>query len=90
MAIYLSRCFSGPRRWAQFIFGVLGVLLICTAHATVPIPSAQILPTSPGTGPEDRDVPFLAWYEDLTPQGYLEEEILMSGTANVYVYVSMT
>ena len=87
MAIYLFRSFSGPRRWVQFIFAVLGVLLMCTAHAAVPIPSAQILPTSPGTGPEDRDVPFLAWHEDLTPQGYLEEEVLISGTANEYDYV---
>ncbi|MDG2154323.1 MAG: alpha/beta hydrolase domain-containing protein [Gammaproteobacteria bacterium] len=87
MAIYLSRCFFWSRCRAQFIFAVLGVLLMCTAHATVPIPSAQIQPTSAGTGPEDRDVPFLAWYEDLTPQGYLEEEVLISGTANEYDYV---
>ena len=86
MAIYLSRFFSGSRRWVQCIFTVSGVLLVCTAHAAVPIPVTQILPTSAGTGPEDRDVPFLAWYEDLTPLGYLEEEILMSGTANEYDY----
>jgi hypothetical protein len=87
MAIYLSRRLSRSRHWAQRIFGVLGVVLVCTAHATVPIPTTQILPTSAGTGPEDRDVPFLAWHEDLTPQGYLEKEVLISGTANEYDYV---
>ena len=87
MAIYLSRFFSGSRRWVRCIFAVSGVLLVCTAHATVPIPTATSTVYDRGTGPSDRNVPFLAWYEDLTPQGYLEEEILMSGTANEYGYV---
>jgi hypothetical protein len=52
----------------------------------VPIPDTQLLPHDLGTGPTDRDVPFLAWFEDLAKDGYTEEEILMSGTANIYEY----
>ncbi|MDG1462176.1 MAG: alpha/beta hydrolase domain-containing protein, partial [Gammaproteobacteria bacterium] len=56
------------------------------AQPIVPIPTATTTAYDRSGAPADRDVPFLAWYEDLTPQGYLEEEILMSGTANVYGY----
>ncbi len=51
------------------------------------LPSTQNLPYDSGTGPEDRDVPFLAWHEDLSVDGYMEEEILMSGTAQTYEYI---
>lgn len=37
--------------------------------------------------PETRSTPFLAWYRDLAEVGYVEEEYLVSGTANVYEYV---
>jgi len=53
----------------------------------VPLPQAQPLPYDRGTGPEDRDVPFLAWYEDLSADGYREQEVLLSGEANTYRYV---
>jgi hypothetical protein len=53
----------------------------------VPIPETENIPYDPGTGPEDRDVPFLAWHKDLSVDGYLEEEILMSGTARSFEYV---
>ncbi|NND55376.1 MAG: hypothetical protein HKN56_10465 [Gammaproteobacteria bacterium] len=53
----------------------------------VPVPDAENLPYEAGTGPEDRSVPFLAWFADLTPDGYTEQEILMSGEANTYEYV---
>jgi hypothetical protein len=66
--------------------GVLCALALCSANAAVPVPTAQILTNSPGTGPEDRDVPFLATYKDLAAEGYVEQEALFSGTANVYVY----
>lgn len=55
--------------------------------AQVPLPATQVLPYDLGTGPEDRDVPFLAWHEDLSLEGYVEEEILMSGIANDYEYI---
>ena len=62
------------------------LLFSANTNADVPIPATQLLPHDPGTGPTDRDVPFLAWFEDLAPDGYVEEEILMSGTAKVYEY----
>jgi len=59
-----------------------------TAYALppVPLPEAEPLPYVDGT-PEERSVPFLAWYEDLSPVGYTEQEILMSGEANTWEYV---
>ena len=54
------------------------------AYAQVPLPTVKILTTDPGTGPEDRDVPFLAWHEDLTADGYEEIELQLSGFANIY------
>lgn len=64
----------------------LAAMAMQTAGAAVPIPSTQLLESDPGTGPEDRNVPFLAWHEDLSVSGYVEEEILMSGVANIYTY----
>lgn len=37
--------------------------------------------------PETRSTPFLAWYQDLSKVGYVEEEYLVSGTASIYEYV---
>jgi hypothetical protein len=86
MVTRIARCFAESRCLAQRIFAVLGVLLMCSAHAAVPVPNAQIVPNSVGTGPADRDVPFLATYKDLSVNGYVEQEVLFSGTANVYDY----
>lgn len=36
---------------------------------------------------ETRSTPFLAWYQDLSRVGYVEEEYLVSGKANVYEYI---
>ncbi len=36
---------------------------------------------------ETRSTPFLAWYQDLSEVGYVEEEYLVSGNANIYEYV---
>ena len=69
------------------VSGSLALLCALSVNAAVPIPETQPLPYDPGTGPEDRDVAFLAWHEDLSLDGYREDEILMSGTANVYEYI---
>jgi hypothetical protein len=69
------------------LLGTLVLLCSLSANATVPIPTTQMLPYDPGTAPENRDVAFLAWHEDLSADGYIEEEALMSGTANVYEYI---
>jgi hypothetical protein len=44
------------------------------------------LPIVPGPA-ETRSTPFLAWYQDLSKVGYVEEEYLVSGNANIYEYV---
>ncbi len=48
--------------------------------------STQLLPVIPGS-PETRSTPFIAWFQDLSQVGYVEEEYSVSGTANVYGYV---
>ena len=55
------------------------------AHA-VDIPATVPLPVVPGDD-ETRSTPFIAWYEDLGKSGYVEEEFLVSGDANIYEYV---
>jgi hypothetical protein len=55
------------------------------AHASGPVTTTQ-LDIVPGE-PETRSTPFLAWYQDLSQVGYVEEEYLVSGTANVYGYI---
>lgn len=79
------RNFSRPRAAAAGLYATL-IALTGAASAAVPLPNAQLLPNDPGTGPADRNVPFLAWHEDLSADGYQEQEILLSGTANTYVY----
>lgn len=45
-------------------------------------PKFEALPTG---GPAQ--TPFIAWYEDLRERGYVEEEYLVRGEANIYEYV---
>ncbi len=70
---------------------ILSLLLTVASAAlalpTVPVPGATPLPYAAGTGPEDRDVPFLAWHDDLSVEGYTEQEVLVSGQASTYEYV---
>jgi hypothetical protein len=67
---------------------VLAPALFATAFghdrgSAVIVTKLEIVP-----GPEaTRSTPFLAWYQDLSKVGYVEEEYLVSGTANVYEYV---
>lgn len=69
---------------------VLGVILtsVSPSHAQLaPLPQSTLMRTDPGTGPTDRNVPFLAWHEDLAAVGYAEREYQLSGLANIYSYV---
>lgn len=50
------------------------------------LPSAELLPVVPGE-PESRSTPFIAWFMDLTKDGYVEEEFAVSGLADIYAYV---
>jgi hypothetical protein len=63
---------------------LLSALALATpAGASIPLPTTEKLPVIEGT-PETRSIPFLAWHEDLSRHGYVEEEYLLSGLANVY------
>lgn len=53
----------------------------------VPLPAVERLPYDAGSGPQDRNVPFLAWPRDLGEVGYAEQELLLSGSANTYAFV---
>ncbi len=71
---------------------LLGFVLfsVSPSYAQVPLPQSTLIPTDPGTGPADRNVPFLAWHEDLSAVGYVEREYQLSGLANIYSYVNNT
>lgn len=56
------------------------------AHDLQPAVSTTLLPVVPGDV-ETRSTPFLAWYQDLSKVGYVEEEYLVEGRANVYEYI---
>lgn len=49
-------------------------------------PNIRLLPRVEGS-PETRSTPFIAWYEDLDGEGYVEEEFVQEGKAAVYRYV---
>ena len=55
----------------------------------VDLPITTLVPVVPGT-PETRSTPFIAWFQDLSRIGYVEEEYLISGGANVYQYLDDT
>lgn len=57
-------------------------------EAAVALPTTQFLPVLQGDE-ETRSAPFIAWFQDLSVQGYVEEEFVVSGTANVYSYVNV-
>jgi hypothetical protein len=50
------------------------------------LPTTQLLPVVPGDE-ANRSTPFIAWFQDLTVQGYVEEEYTVSGMANIYSYL---
>jgi hypothetical protein len=56
------------------------LLFAAGANADVPIPYVEDLPYVQTGDPTTRDVPYLAWHEDLSVDGYTEEEILISST----------
>ena len=60
-------------------------LLAPSAHA-VDVPATLPLPAVPGDE-NTRSTPFIAWHQDLGDFGYVEEEYLVSGDANIYEYV---
>ncbi len=80
--------FSFRLKIPQLIFlGLLSCLLPAIGCASaVSLPTTQLLPVIPGE-PETRSTPFIAWFMDLSLDGYVEEEYAVSGMANIYGYV---
>lgn len=76
---------SHPVRFISVAALALAWSLAHFAHA-VDLPATSPLPVVPGDD-QTRSAPFIAWHEDLGRFGYVEEEFLVSGDANVYEYV---
>lgn len=77
----------------QKIFGLLlqsllsCLLLLVGCAPGITLPTTKLLPLIPGD-PETRSTPFIAWFQDLSLQGYVEEEYSVTGLANIYGYVN--
>ena len=72
----------------RLIFPVIFLLLLpAISNASgLPLPTTRLLPVVPGD-PETRSTPFIAWFMDLSQDGYVEEEYEVAGEANIYGYV---
>jgi hypothetical protein len=64
---------------------VAGITPICAQAALNELPGTELLPVVPGDT-ATRSTPFLAWFQDLTLDGYVEEEYSVSGRADIYAY----
>jgi hypothetical protein len=74
---------SSSGRWAAAVASLLASLPLL---AQVALPTTEYLPVTGGSIAE-RSVPFLTQAETLSSFGYVEDEYVFSGTANVYDYV---
>ncbi len=83
--IRFNRSAPGMAR-SRFALMIFAIWFPVVALA-VDLPSTQLVPVVPGT-PETRSTPFIAWSKDLAEVGYVEEEFLVSGGANIYEYSS--
>ena len=64
----------------------LSVWLLAAASPAVDIPATKLLPVVAGDE-ASRSAPFVAWHQDLSESGYVEEEYLVSGDAHIYEYL---
>lgn len=64
-----------------------GLVLCAELVLAQGLPTTAVLPIVDGPA-ASRSTPFIAWYEDLSAQGYAESEYLISGQANLYGYAS--
>jgi hypothetical protein len=80
-----SRAF--PR--VSSLFGSLLFVMAGAAPAATPatLPSITLLPSTPGNL-ETRSMPFITSPHDLEGEGYVEEEYLIAGKANIYGYAN--
>ena len=68
------------------LFLMLFFSIVLPAQANV---DYEYLPSVSGSK-YTRSTPFIAWFENLAGKGYVEEEYLLKGLANVYKYVDET
>jgi len=77
-----------PRVRGAVLSGLFLMTVAVPAFAAgISLPTTTLLPVEPGT-PETRSMPFIAWFQDLSTVGYVEEEYLVSGKANIYAYTN--
>lgn len=76
-----------PAYTVSILAAFLALLLLPVAGQAAPttLPTTELLPVVPGE-PETRSTPFIAWFMDLSEDGYVEEEYAVSGEADVYGY----
>ena len=80
------RVFLSHRGSAVRIVALSLVWSLALSVYAADIPTTALLPVVPGDE-ETRSTPFIAWYEDLGKSGYVEQEFLVSGDADIYEYV---
>ena len=73
-------------RFARRLCLAASLLLAAGSALAVPLPELELLPVVPGDE-ATRSTPFIAWFEDLPSQGFVEEEYSVAGAANIYGYV---
>lgn len=77
---------SGQKHLQSLLAAILALMVpVIGSASAIPLPSTQLLPVIPGE-PETRSTPFIAWFMDLSVDGYIEEEYAVSGLANIYGY----
>ena len=79
----MSKLQAAAQRGAISIL-LLGVFAAPIAYGAE-LPTTRFLPVVPGDE-ATRSTPFIAWFEDLSEDGYIEEEYVVYGDANVYAY----
>ena len=75
------------RRLRSGTLSVVSIFVLSWQVAgAVELPTTELLPVVPGDE-ATRSTPFIAWFKDLSAQGYVEEEYAVSGAADLYDYV---
>jgi hypothetical protein len=68
-------------------FTILACFCFGPASYAVELPTTRFLEVAPGDE-STRSTPFIAWFKDLAEDGYIEEEYVVYGNANVYTYTN--
>jgi hypothetical protein len=79
---------ADPAHWVKWVLPLIAFAGLFQLSSAIAAPQAVVpaLPTSVTHPPAGKGVPFNATPIDLKPLGYVEEEFVVSGKANVYQY----